>query len=396
MIFVLALVAMSLFGIKGVNAENLSYENTNYYFYRMGKPKDYSGPLKKYTIDNSIGYCIEPGEIEGTVYSKGSIDNYGFTSTQKENIKLYAYYGYGYKNHKNINYLAAAQSLIWKEILGQDTKVIFSSEVMGKGTIYDVSRYEEEIKYLASRYRVKPSFSGKTIDVKINEETSIEDANKVLNDYEVINNNNVRIENNKIIYTKKNTAEEMIILRQKSNYNKMYFVYTGNGQDILTEGNIDFNSVVLKLTASPGSIEITKIDEETNKPLANAEFGIYDSEDNLIVSLLTDEEGKAMYDKFKDIGKYYIKELSAPEGYKLDEKKYEFEINDSDIHKITLKNGKIIVKKEEKPEIPKKQIEELPENPKTYDRTLFYKIDIIISIILLFVLKLFFKFDKIS
>ena len=63
---------------------------------------------------------------------------------------------------------------------------------MGKGTIYDVSRYEEEIKYLASRYRVKPSFSGKTIDVKINEETSIEDANKVLNDYEVINNNNAK------------------------------------------------------------------------------------------------------------------------------------------------------------------------------------------------------------
>ena len=362
MIFVLTLVVISLYGIKGVKAENLSYENTNYYFYRIGKPKDYSGPLKKYTINNSIGYCIEPGEIEGTVYSKGSLDNYGFTNTQKENIKLYAYYGYGYKNHQNINYLAAAQSLIWKEILGQDTKVIFSSEVMGKGTIYDVSSYENEIKNLASRYRVKPSFSGKTIDVKLNEETSIEDTNKVLNDYEVVNTNNARIGNNKIIVTKKNTNEEMIILRQKSYYNKMYFVYTGEGQDILTEGNIDFNDVVFKLTSKPGSVEITKIDEETNKPLSNAEFGIYDAKDNLIVSLLTDEEGKAVYDSFKDIGKYYIKELSAPEGYKLDDKKYEFELNDSNIHKITIKNGKIIVKKEK----PTKEIEELPENPKTY------------------------------
>ena len=392
MIFVLTLVVISLYGIKGVKAENLSYENTNYYFYRIGKPKDYSGPLKKYTINNSIGYCIEPGEIEGTVYSKGSLDNYGFTNTQKENIKLYAYYGYGYKNHQNINYLAAAQSLIWKEILGQDTKVIFSSEVMGKGTIYDVSSYENEIKNLASRYRVKPSFSGKTIDVKLNEETSIEDTNKVLNDYEVVNTNNARIGNNKIIVTKKNTNEEMIILRQKSYYNKMYFVYTGEGQDILTEGNIDFNDVVFKLTSKPGSVEITKIDEETNKPLSNAEFGIYDAKDNLIVSLLTDEEGKAVYDSFKDIGKYYIKELSAPEGYKLDDKKYEFELNDSNIHKITIKNGKIIVKKEK----PTKEIEELPENPKTYDRTAFYKIDLIISIALLFVLKHFIKFDKIS
>ena len=286
LIFVLTLVVISLYGIKGVKAENLSYENTNYYFYRIGKPKDYSGPLKKYTINNSIGYCIQPGEIEGTVYSKGSLDNYGFTNTQKENIKLYAYFGYGYKNHQNINYLAAAQSLIWKEILGQDTKVIFSSEVMGKGTIYDVSSYENEIKNLASRYRVKPSFSGKTIDVKLNEETSIEDTNKVLNDYEVVNTKDARIENNKIIVTKKNTNEEMIILRQKSHYNKMYFVYTGEGQDILTEGNIDFNDVVFKLTSKPGSVEITKIDEETNKPLSNAEFGIYDAKDNLIVFLL--------------------------------------------------------------------------------------------------------------
>ena len=167
------------------------------------------------------------------------------------------------------------------------------------------------------------------------------------------------------------TNEEMIILRQKSHYNKMYFVYTGEGQDILTEGNIDFNDVVFKLTSKPGSVEITKIDEETNKPLSNAEFGIYDNEDNLVVSLLTDEEGKAVYDSFKE---------------------YEFELNDSNIHKITIKNGKIIVKKEK----PTKEIEELPENPKTYDRTTLYKIDLIISIALLFVLKHFIKFDKIS
>ena len=99
-LFVLLITCLLVGGIKGVNASTLRIEETNFYFYRIGKPKDYSGKLKKYIIDNRVGYCIEPGQLEEGEYTIGNLNNYGLSETQKRNIKLYAYYGYEHLGHK--------------------------------------------------------------------------------------------------------------------------------------------------------------------------------------------------------------------------------------------------------------------------------------------------------
>ena len=396
-LFLLILIAL-LVGIKGVNAESLTVEETNYYFYRIGKPKDYSGHLKKYIINGRVGYCIEPGQLEEGTYTIGNINDYGLTETQKKNIQLYAYYGYEYRGHKRIEYLAAAQSLIWKEILGQDTKVIFSSEVLGGGTIYNIEPYEKELRNLAIQHDNMPSVANETYTVNVGEEVIINDNKNTLERYEVINSKNVTTDRNKLIINKKDSQDETVTLRRKPVYNYSYTIFKSSGQDMIMAGDFETIEYKFNIKVNPGSIKIIKVDGKTNNKLSGAIYGLYDMNDNLISELTTNEDGEATYDEFKQNGKYYLKEIKAPEGYDLNEEKYEFELNDSNTLEITLEDNKIVIKKEEpKKVIVKKKVKnELPENPKTYDMSMIYYVDLIVSIIALIILKHLWNFDRIN
>ena len=398
----LLIVIALLVGIKGVNAESLKIEETDMYFYRIGKPKDYSGRLKKYIVNGRVGYCIEPGELEEGDYTVGSLDDYGLTDEQKRNIKLYAYYGYEYVGHKRTEYLAAAQSLIWKEILGQDLKVIFSSEVLGGGTIYNIEKYEKQIKNLAGQHDNMPSVANETYTVNVGEELVVNDYKNTLERYEVIDSLNVTTDRNKLIINKKDAKDETITLRRKPEYNYSYTVFKSTGQDMLMAGDFETAEYKVHIKVNPGSIKLTKVDSETKDKLGGAVYGLYDMNNNLITELTTNEEGTAVYSEFKENGKYYLKEIKAPEGYTLNEKKYEFELTDSKQLEITLDDNKIVINKEEpkekpKKEKPKKEVKnELPENPKTYDLSIVYYIDLIVSIGFLIVLKHLWNFDKIK
>ena len=90
-----------------------------------------------------------------------------------------------------------------------------------------------------------------------------------------------------------------------------------------------------------GSIEILKIDGTNSKPLAGAEFTLYDSNGDDIQTLTTGTDGKVI---FKDVfyGKYTVKETKSPDHYELDSTPIPFEI---------LENGKkLTVTKKNTPE----------------------------------------------
>lgn len=80
-----------------------------------------------------------------------------------------------------------------------------------------------------------------------------------------------------------------------------------------------------------GYLEITKVDaKDNNIKLENAEFGIYNENNELVQTLKTDENGIAT-SKLLKFGKYYIKELSTSSVYYfLNEETFEFEIVKND------------------------------------------------------------------
>lgn len=76
-----------------------------------------------------------------------------------------------------------------------------------------------------------------------------------------------------------------------------------------------------------GSLKVTKVDKDSNETLAGAVFELYDSNDQLLSSATTDSEGVFTV-KELPIGKYYIKEKTAPIGYETDDSKHKFEVKE--------------------------------------------------------------------
>ena len=87
-----------------------------------------------------------------------------------------------------------------------------------------------------------------------------------------------------------------------------------------------------------GTLIITKEDKETGDPLRDAIFGIFDRDGDKVDEVETGRDGRAEIDL--DTGSYYLRELEAPEGYKLDGEKVTFKITADKTTKITVKNEK--------------------------------------------------------
>lgn len=129
--------------------------------------------------------------------------------------------------------------------------------------------------------------------------------------------------------------------------NEMYgkIKYSVNGADnavvnneasgVIKLGN-DANVTIENRLASIGTLEFTKVDKDTNKGLQYATFGLYSeqscSEESLISQSVSDENGIVKFDisKLYNTKKVYLKEISAPFGYKLDNTIYTVSITITD------------------------------------------------------------------
>ncbi|MGH0426735.1 SpaA isopeptide-forming pilin-related protein [Bacillus pretiosus] len=104
-----------------------------------------------------------------------------------------------------------------------------------------------------------------------------------------------------------------------------------------------------------GQLEITKVDaNDTGKTLAGAVFEIL-KDGTKIDTLTTNKNGKAISKKLEP-GDYILKEVHAPEGYKLSDKEIKFKISNE---KVEVKNLEITNEKEQEkgPEKPGEETE---------------------------------------
>lgn len=298
------------------------------YFYVIARDSD-----KKYI------YCIEPGKsINSNILYNGSYDyNLNIISKDElDKIKLYSYYGYGYKNHNNLNWYAATQYLIWNvKDFGLD--IYYTDRLQGNRI--DKYIYEmDEIKKLVNNALIKPDFNN-NYSIKYGEEITLHDNNNVLNQYDVVGDSiiNVKKDNNDLIISGNKTGNGMIKLIRKFNYyNNKPIIYSANdSQTLISSGNIDDIVISINVNVIGGKLIINKRDKETNNiipqgdaSLSSAIYDVLDENNNYITSIKTNNNGYGESDNILSINKLYLlKERIPSKGYLLDDTIYRFTIN---------------------------------------------------------------------
>lgn len=110
-------------------------------------------------------------------------------------------------------------------------------------------------------------------------------------------------------------------------------------------------------------IIIEKQDSETNEKLEGANFEILNEEKEIITIQETNENGQIILEQIMP-GKYYIREVQAPEGYEINSEVLEIQIQMNEQQTIEIKNKKIIIP-EEPPieEVPPEEVPTIEEEP---------------------------------
>jgi hypothetical protein len=336
-------VSLLIFNVK---AYTLTSVDTPYYFtFKNDAGKNFSDRQLIYYVDGVITYCIEPGVPLGndTNYSLGNISY--LPSYVQSKIENYMYYGYMFKNHTDIKYYLATQLLIWNELL-VNKGVIYSDQLFGKGNVIDLSYYVDEIEKTIKMYTDGP-YKFSITEIYIGDEKTIPLDNDILEDFTFKNISGTYkykiVNKNLLIYNVKHYGAFSLTQVEKDRYDQDYKVYiSDNKQNLISLGNIYHSSKTLVFIFKGGSLKIHKKDKETDSLIGPCKYGLYDKNNKLLKEIQIDNNGYGQYLEYIPVGVSYLKEITAPIGYQLDDTKYYIEISkDNDIIDITLYDNKI-------------------------------------------------------
>jgi uncharacterized surface anchored protein len=316
------------------------YENDVWIFRKGGNQPAFSGKFTNYYLDGKVAYCIEPGKHITTSNYEGieGLSNLPFTEEINNKLQLIGYYGYDYPGHQTLKYKMATQALIWETVNNQ--VVEFWTKASGAGTFISVKNEKNEIMNLVNNH-LTPNFDNYEIDALLNKEVIFTDNNNVLNNYEIINNNDAYIRDNKVYITPKNIGIIEIKLKRNTYTNNLTTLFIGDdaeSQQMAYFGTLEDDYLTLKVNVKAGNIKLYKYDKETkscNSNLYGARYNIYDENNNIIDTMIIGDNCSSTSNYF-GYGKYYLKEEIPSNGYLLDNNTYTFEINNFNTKEITV------------------------------------------------------------
>ena len=357
-LFFLTTIIIVLICSTNVNASTTFYEGEYIDNIYMNKQKAGSSTIYyqkarffRQTGTNRFAYCIDPFVFfqDGSIYEE-TITPSNLTASQKEQISLIAYFGYGYKNHTDTKWYAITQFMIWKA--ADPTGNFYFTDGLNGPRITAYTNEMNEINNLINNYKKQTSLNNKTYTLLEGESLSVTDTNNVLSNYKSSNPNFI-ISGNKLTSSSLTEGVYQIDLIREENYHNapLLFYQSANSQALMQTGNLSNKQEHLQVEVIKTEIEITKIDKDTQSitpsgegVLIGAEYGLYNEQDELIQTIVINEDSTGKVENIP-FGKYYLKETKAPTGYQLSNEKHEIEITKENSKlKLTLEN-EIIKKK---------------------------------------------------
>ena len=326
-------------------------------------------------VDGTVAYCIQPGvrSDDSRNYVQGSSGCwYNLPASVQSGIALAlacgypsAEYGtaYGDSNSSDIvnaEKWAATQAIIWDLICEYRSPYDYRS--WGSSPFYncvDTSRYptfamwySEIVDAMQSATDI-PSFAATssrwcdtielTKDASGNYSASVTDSNGVLSDFNFASNsgNGITFSQRGNTLTITATPESAKNLSTEKTYSATGSAYgidpdeavlcwydsTGKYQSLAsyTGTGLDPVRAYIKIKATVadevGRLTINKVDADTGKVLAGVTYRLFDSAGNKIADVTTGADGKAVFSDLP-LGSYTYQEISAPDGYVVDNTKY--------------------------------------------------------------------------
>lgn len=312
---------------------------------KNGEKRSANPYMIKREKDDTYVFCLEPFTllVNGSKYKQDNdYTKYGLTEKQFNRINLIAYYGYGYKKHTSKKWYGITQYLIWKEA-DKKANIYFSSTQ--NGTKKDLYKEEiDEIEKLILEHNKQFDIE-KKYKISKGENLSIK-SNINLDDYQIITDIEYSLSDSTIsIYDLEVGTYNIKLKKIDDRFSTSVMMYQNStSQDVILPG---FTSIYDKeyefsIEVVEGSLKLNKESSDTKERLEGATYGIY-KDDKLIDKITTSKNKDTLITL--QVGKYKLKELVAPPGYKLDDKEYEFEITYDNLDvEITLTDDKILVK----------------------------------------------------
>ena len=289
------------------------------------------------TVTGEIAYCIEPFGlmVDNSYYDEDTAYNsiYGISRDKWERIKLYAYYGYGYKDHTSIKWVNITQMSIWRTLY-PSSQFDWLNNLDDKTVIYPFENEVNELNELVKNHYILPSFEKEQV-FSVGEKIELVDTNNVLKNYTIINSNfDATISGNTLkINATDGEKEGRILLRRAGDVNnQVKYFYSSESQNVMERGYINVVNMEIKIKIKSGKIIVNKVDSETKDKtpqgeaiLDGATFQLL-NENKEVINELTTENNTLEFNSLP-FGKYYIKEKQSGTGYYLHQKEYEIVID---------------------------------------------------------------------
>ena len=354
-------------------------------------------------VNGALAYCIQPGvrSDDSSNYVQGSSGCwYNLPAAVQSGIALAlacgypsAEYGsaYGDSNSSDIvnaEKWAATQAIIWDLICEYRSPYDYRS--WGSSPFYncvDTSRYptfalwySEIVDAMQSATDI-PSFAATssrwcdtielTKDASGSYSASVTDGNGVLDDFNFASNsgNGITFSQRGNTLTITATPESAKNLSTEKTYSATGSAYgidpdeavlcwydsTGKYQSLAsyTDTGLDPVRAYIKIKATVadevGRLTISKTDADTGKALADVTYRLFDNAGNKVAEVTTGADGKAVFADLP-LSSYTYQEISAPEGYVVDDTKYQITIttetlNITETRTNTRAKGSITIRK---------------------------------------------------
>lgn len=216
---------------------------------------------------------------------------------------------------------------------------------------YDVKEIEAPKDYMlnSTPQKLNIAENGKTYTLTFNDR--LKDCSITVNKVNEIGTKLANVKFNLV-----NKADNKVVKQGvTNNEGKLVFTDLRRGNYTVTEteipvGHVNANTtkdvsitkyenpeVTIVNTRTRGNIKVTKLDEETNKPLAGAQFELW-RDGSLITTITSDDKGIAIANNIL-YGKYTVKEVTPPENYELNKTPQEVNLTDNGkTYELTFKN----------------------------------------------------------